>query len=93
MSGGREATSEQSSSVREGAGYDEVYPSRHEPKEDLSWSPAREPSTHSLAKGKRAAMRRRKEISKGRKEIRRREDIMKKEMRVTGGVNNMTKGQ
>ena len=81
MSGGREATSEQSSSVREGAGYDEVYPSGHESKEDLSWSPAREPSTHSLAKGKRAAMRRR------------REDIMKKEMRVTGGVNNMTKGQ
>ena len=86
MSGGREVTSEQSSSVREGAGYDEVYPSGHEPKEDLSWSPAREPSTHSLAKGKRAAMRRRKEI-------RRREDIMKKEMRVTGGVNNITKGQ
>ena len=49
MSGDREATSEQSSSVREGAGYDEVYPLGHEPEEDVTWSPEREPSAHSPA--------------------------------------------
>jgi len=32
----REATSEQLS-VREGAGYDEVFQTGHEPKEGLSW--------------------------------------------------------
>ena len=47
MSGGREVTSEQSSSVREGAGYDKVYPSEHKLEEDLFWSLAREPFTHS----------------------------------------------
>ena len=36
MSGDREATSEKSSSVREGAGYDKVYLSGHEPVEDLT---------------------------------------------------------
>ena len=36
MSGDREATSEKSSSFREGAGYDKVYLSRHEPVEDLT---------------------------------------------------------
>lgn len=41
-------TSEQSSSVDEGVDYDEVYLSRHEPVEDLTWSREREPSTHSL---------------------------------------------
>ena len=50
MLGGREATSEQSSSIREGADYDEVYSSGREPDEDLSWSPTRELSTHSPAK-------------------------------------------
>ena len=49
MSGGREATSEQSSSIREGANYDKVYPSGREPEENLSWSPARKSSTHSPA--------------------------------------------
>ena len=47
MLGDREATSEQSSSVYEGAGYDEVYPSSHRPKEGLSWSSKGEPSTYS----------------------------------------------
>ena len=51
MSGGREATSEQLSLVRKGAGYDKVYPSGCEPKKDLTQSPAREPSTHSPAEG------------------------------------------
>ena len=46
MSGDREATSDQSS-VREGAGYDEVYPLGHEPEEDLTWSLKRDPSAHS----------------------------------------------
>ena len=40
-------TSEQSSSVREGTGYDEVYPSRRELEEDLSWSLAGEPFAYS----------------------------------------------
>ena len=48
MSGDIEATSDQSS-VREGAGYDEVYPSGHEPEEDLTWSLKRDPSAHSPA--------------------------------------------
>ena len=47
MSGDREAMSEQSSSVCKGAGYDEVFLSMHEPKEDLTRSPEREPSAHS----------------------------------------------
>ena len=51
MSGGRKATSEQSSSVREGTGYDVVYLSRHEPKEDLTQSPARESSAHPPTEG------------------------------------------
>ena len=47
MLGGSEATSEQLSSVCEGVGYDEVYPSGHGPNEGLTWSPEREPSAHS----------------------------------------------
>ena len=50
MSSDREVTSEQLSSVREGTGYNEVYLSRCEPVEDLTWSLEREPSAHSLAK-------------------------------------------
>lgn len=52
MSSDREVMNEQSSSVREGTGYDEVYPFRCEPKEDVSCSPKREPSAHSLAEEK-----------------------------------------
>ena len=48
MSGDREATSEQSSSVCEGASYDEVNLSGCELMEDLTWSPKREPSAHSF---------------------------------------------
>ena len=48
MSGDREATSEQSSSICEGTGYDEVYSSGHGPKEGLTQSPERESSAHSL---------------------------------------------
>ena len=47
MLGGSEATSEQLSSVYEGVGYDEVYPSGRGPNEGLTWSPEREPSAHS----------------------------------------------
>ena len=36
-----EVMSEQSS-IREGAGYDEVFPSGHEPEEGFSWSLERE---------------------------------------------------
>ena len=48
MLGDREVTSEQSLSVRKGAGYDKVYPLGHQPMEDLKWSLERGPSTHSL---------------------------------------------
>ena len=47
MSGDREATSKQSSPIREGASYDEVYPSGHNPMEDLTQSLEREPFAHS----------------------------------------------
>ena len=40
-------TSEQLSSVRKGAGYDKVYASSRGPEEGSTWSPEREPSTHS----------------------------------------------
>ena len=50
MSGDREAASEQSSSVYKGAGYNELYPSGHEPKKYITLSPKRELSTHSPAK-------------------------------------------
>ena len=46
MPGDRKAMSEQSS-VREGAGYDKVFPSDHELEEGFSWSSERELSTHS----------------------------------------------
>ena len=46
MSRHSEATSEQSS-VREGAGYDKVFPSGHRPEEGLSWLSERKPSTRS----------------------------------------------
>ena len=42
----REAKSEQSS-IREGAGYDEVFQSDHKPEEGFSWSSKRKTSTHS----------------------------------------------
>ena len=45
----RGVISEQSS-VREGAGYDEVYQTRQEPKEGHSWSPKRETSARSTNK-------------------------------------------
>ena len=45
-----------------------------------------------LLRRKKAVMRR-KETSKGRKEMTRREEMITREMRVTGGVNNMMKGQ
>jgi len=45
----REALSELSSSVREGAGYDEVFPSGCEHGEDSPKSLKREPSTQSLS--------------------------------------------
>ena len=45
-----EAMSELSSSVREGVGYDKVYPLGREPEEDFPRSPEREPSTHLLSK-------------------------------------------
>ena len=51
MSGGREATNEKLLSAHEGVGYDEVYPSRCDPNEDLTWSPTRELSAHSLTEG------------------------------------------
>ena len=35
-------------SIREGVGYNEVYPLDHEPMEDLIWSPERKPFAHSL---------------------------------------------
>ena len=48
MSGDRETTSEQSSSIHDGAGYDKVYPLGYRPEEGSSWSSEREPSAHSL---------------------------------------------
>ena len=50
MSGDREAISEQSPSVCEGAGCDELYPYGHEYKEYLTSSPERELSAHSFVK-------------------------------------------
>ena len=47
MSGDKEATSEQSSSVLERVGYVEVYPSGYRLEEGLSQSSKREPSAHS----------------------------------------------
>ena len=47
MLGGSEMTIKQSSLVCEGVGYDEVYPLGRGLEEGLTWSPKREPSTHS----------------------------------------------
>ena len=47
MSADKEATSEQSS-VREGAGYDKVFPLGHEPEKGFSWSSERELLAYSL---------------------------------------------
>ena len=43
--------SEQSSSIRKGAGYEAVYLSRRKLEEDLTWSPEKESSTHPRVKG------------------------------------------
>ena len=48
MLGGSEATSEQLSSVREDASYNEVYPSSRGPEKGLTWSLERELSSYSL---------------------------------------------
>ena len=45
----KESTSELSSLVREGAGYNEIFLSGHKPEEDSPRSPKREPSTQSLS--------------------------------------------
>jgi len=50
MSSDREVTSEHSSSIREGASYDEVYSLKSMLKEDVTWSIERELSAHSPAK-------------------------------------------
>ena len=47
MSRDSEAVSKQLSSVRKGAGYDEVFPSGYGPEKGLSWSLERESSAHS----------------------------------------------
>ena len=51
MPSDREATSEQSSSIYEGADYNEVYSSRREPLKYLTWSPKRKLSAYSFAEG------------------------------------------
>ena len=48
MSSDREAMSEQLSLVHESTSYDEVYLPSHEPMEDLTWPPEKEPFAHSL---------------------------------------------
>lgn len=52
MSGDREAMSEQSSSIYEGVGYNEVYLSGRELEEDVTWFQERELSAHSLVEAK-----------------------------------------
>ena len=51
MLGDSEATSEQSSLVCEGAGYDEVFPLGHGLEEGLSWSSERDLFAHSPVDG------------------------------------------
>lgn len=51
MPSDREATSEYSSSIYEGADYNEVYSSRREPLEYLTWSPKSKLSAYSFAEG------------------------------------------
>ena len=80
----REATSELSSSIHEGVGYDKVYPSRREPKEDSPRSLEREPSNQSLMMKK--GMRMRKLMRKMMREmsIRREMRKMRKVRRMRG---------
>ena len=61
MSGGSEATSEQSSLVCEGASYNEVYQSGRGPKEGLTLSPKGEPSAHSPNNEEREIMKQMRE--------------------------------
>ena len=51
MPSDREATSEYSSSIYEGADHNEVYSSRREPLEYLTWSPKSKLSAYSFAEG------------------------------------------
>ena len=44
----RETMTSEQSSIREGAGYDEVFSSGHEPEEGFSWSSEREMSAQSF---------------------------------------------
>ena len=49
MLGDKEVTCKELS-IREDAGYNEIYQSGHEPEEDVNWSPERDPFAHSSAK-------------------------------------------
>ena len=49
MLGDREVTCKKLS-IREDAGYDEIYQSGHKPEEDVTWSLERDPFAHSSAK-------------------------------------------
>ena len=69
MSRGKEATSEQSSSVHKGAGYDEVYLSGRVPVKDVTWSIEKEQSTHSPTEKEEEGCKR---MRKGRKRVTRR---------------------
>ena len=95
MSGGREVTSEQSSLICEGAGYDQVYPSGCELEEDLTWSPTRESSAYSFVEGEEGYEEDEEgnvEREKGDEEEEE-EEMMTREMRVTGGVKNIMAGR
>ena len=63
----REATNEQSS-VREGTGYDEVFPSGHELEEGFSWSLERETSTQPSDKEMESYGEKNEVVSEGEKE-------------------------
>ena len=83
----REATSELSSLVREGAGYDEVYPLGRKPEEDVPGSrlptpqPRKRTRTRKMRKGRRMRKMMREEKMNMMREMRLTREISPRELR------------
>lgn len=94
MSGDREAISEQSLLVHEGASYFEVYFSGRELEEDLIWSLEANCKPILLLRGKRGMRMREKKVTRKRKEKTRRErETIANNKIVTGGAKRMMTGR
>ena len=73
------------SSICEGAGYDEVYPSGRKPEEDLTWSPKGNRLLILPPMGKSMKRMRKEEVMRERKERMKKEKMKRNKERVMWG--------